>query len=95
MTVFAIGIIIALTETINIKKLSEKKTSNKTLLKIGIILLYILIYITLLLAIPEAVTLGFQIEAAWLKAVIRGSTTLILLIPAFGIYIKFQYLFTK
>lgn len=94
MAVFVIGLIIALAGTINIKKLSEKKTSNKTLLKIGTILLYILIYIPLLLAIPEAVTSGFQIEEEWLKAVIRGATALILLVPAYVIYKKLSYLFS-
>jgi len=94
MSVFAVGLIIALAGTINIKKLSEQKTSNKTLLKIGIISLYILIYIPLLLVIPEAVTSGFQIEAEWLQAVLRGAAALILLIPAFVIYKKLSYLFS-
>lgn len=90
ITVLAIGIIIAVAGSVNIKKLSEKQTSNKTLIKIGFIALYVLIYIPLILFVPEAISSSFQVETNWLQAVIRASSAVILLIPAFVIYNKLK-----
>jgi transcriptional regulator with XRE-family HTH domain len=94
VVVFAVGAIIALAGTINIKKLSEQKTSNKTLLKIGAILLYFLIYVPLILVVPQAISSGFRIETEWLQGVVRVTTAIVLLIPSFVIYKKIKYLFT-
>lgn len=94
IVVVALGVIIALAGSINIKKLSEQKTSNKALLKAATILLYVLIYIPLILVIPEAITVGFNVDAEWLNGTIRAATAIVLLIPAFALYGKLKYLFT-
>lgn len=94
MTIFAVGIIIVLVGSINIQKLAEQHTSNKTLLKIGFILLYILIYIPLFIVIPGAILSGFEIKAEWLNAMTRVGTAMILLLPACLIYRKLRSLFS-
>lgn len=93
IVVFVVGVIITLVGSLNIKKISEQKTSNKTLMKIGAVLLYILIYVPLVIVIPEAITSGFQIEAETLQGGIRAVIAIALLIPALVIYRKFKDLF--
>ncbi len=95
VAIFVTGMIVVLAATINIKKFAEQKIAYKTLMKIGIVLLYILIYIPLLLVIPEAISSGLQLETGWLNALIRSATAIILAIPAFGVYKMWQRLFSE
>lgn len=95
MLVVAVGVIIAVVGAVDIKKLSEQKTSNKALIKIGLVALYVLLYIPMVLLIPEAISSGFQVEANWLQAVIRASVAGVLLVPALVMYKKFKYVFTE
>lgn len=94
MAILAVGIIIVLARSINIQNFAEQQTSNKTLLKTGFILLYILIYIPLSIVIPGAVSSGFDIEVEWINAMTRVATAMIMLLPAYLIYRKFSYLFS-
>lgn len=94
MAIFAVGIIIVIFTSINIQKLAKQQTSNKTLLKIGFILLYILIYIPLIIVIPDAVSSGLEIKAEWINAMTRVGTAMILLLPACLLYRKLRYLFS-
>lgn len=93
--VFAVGLIVALASTVNIKKLATQKTSNKTLIKIGVILLYVLIYVPLILVIPEFISSILQSETVWLNALVKSSTAIIFLIPALIIYKKLKKLFSE
>ncbi len=94
MAIFVIGTIIVLAGSINIQKIAEQQTSNKTLLKIGVILLYMLIYIPLILIVPEAVSSEFEIKTDWINALIRVGTAMILILPACLIYRRLRYLFS-
>ncbi len=94
MAIFAVGIIIVIFTSINIQKLAKQQTSNKTLLKIGFILLYILIYIPLIIVIPDAVSSGLEIKAERINAMTRVGTAMILLLPACLLYRKLRYLFS-
>lgn len=80
--VVIIGAIISIVGTIDIRKIAQRNTSNKTLIRIAGILLYIIIYIPLVLVIPELISLNLQIELDWINGIVRSFTAIIFLIPA-------------
>jgi len=90
VAIFIFAFIAMIARATNIKKFLAQKTSNKILVKIGTIVLYGLIYIPLVLLIPETINTDFKIETIWLQAAIRVITACILLIPAFAIHKKLK-----
>ena len=74
----------------DMKKFFEQKTSNKTIARIGAIILYGLFCIPLALLIPETVNTDFQIENGIIQAIIRVAVAYALVIPAFIIYRKWK-----
>lgn len=93
MISFVAVLAIAFVRETSLKKVVEQKTSNKTLLKLGFITLYALIYLPLVLLTPEAINTEFQIGVWEIQGVIRVMSAFIWLIPALVIYKKFKYLF--
>lgn len=76
----------------HLKKLSQQKTANKKLLKAGIVGVYALVYVPLLLFLPDAIIAQFGIDIQWLQAAIKVLAAIILLVPSFVIAKKLSYL---
>ena len=75
---------------VDMKKFFEQKTSNKTIARVGAIILYGLFCIPLVLLIPETINTDFQIENGIIQAIIRVAVAYALVIPAILIYRKWK-----
>jgi len=81
------GIITFIAKVVGVENI-KRTNINKTLIRIGFILLYGLFYVPLIIYTPEAINYDFGIGIMWLQALIRVLVAGIFLIPAFVIYKK-------
>ena len=87
---FVFTLIAYVGKTADMKKFLEQKTLNKTIAKIGAIVLYGLFCIPLVLLIPETINTDFQIESGIIQAIIRIAVGYALVIPAIMIHRKWK-----
>ena len=87
---FVFTLIAFVGKSTEVKAFLEQRTSNKTIAKIGIIVLYVLFCIPLVLLIPETINTEFQIENWLLQAIIRVGIAFVLLLPALLIHKKLK-----
>jgi len=93
MAAFAFLLLTIFASERKLRKIIERKTSNKTLMKIGLITLLTLIYFPLVLFTPEAFNTEFQITSWGSQAMVRVMSAFLWLVLTFEIYRKLKNLF--
>ena len=90
MMLFVFTLIAYVSKSAETEKFIQQKTSNKTIVKIGAIVLYGLFCIPLILFIPEAIYTDFRIESGIIHAIIRVVVAYALVLPPIVFYRKWN-----